>query len=135
MPKARKEPAQGAPDEPKASANNVSFRLGVADLEVLAAVATAQSTSPGLLAKQWVLDRLENPQSSSSQQAADVEAIIQTVHTHLVEVRRELAISVESILVASGRVSKEEARKWVDDQIRHKKHVVNQQSDQSGKLP
>ena len=135
MPKARKEPAQGAPDEPKASANKVSFRLGVADLEVLAAVATAQSSSPGLLAKQWVLDRLENPQSSSSQQAADVEAIIQTVHTHLVEVRRELAISVESILVASGRVSKEEARKWVDDQIRHKKHVVNQQSDQSGKLP
>lgn len=135
MPKAKKEPAQGAPEEPKAAAINVAFRLGLADMEVLAAVATAQSTSPGLLAKQWVLDRLENPQPASSESVADVEAIIQTVHTHLVEVRRELAISVESILVASGRVSKEEARKWVDDQIRHKKHVVNQQSDQSGKLP
>ena len=111
------------------SRHTIGFHLDPEDRELFTAIAEANSKSVGLLAKEWILERLGNPQP-----APGWEAALQPLHGHLIQVRRELARSVEAILIATGRVTEAEARAWVDEQIRHKPHALDQQSDQGGKL-
>ncbi len=109
------------------SRHTIGFHLDPEDRELFTAIAEANSKSVGLLAKEWILDRLQNPDMDLA-----LPASVQTIHDHLFQVRRDLALSVEALLINTGRFTEQTARAWVDQNLRKKKHAVDQQSDQSG---
>lgn len=124
---AKKTSVESADEGARRPPATVGFRVDPADMEMLSALAEAKSMSVGGLAKEWVLERLENPEPASN-----CDAGFESVHAHLKQFRREFALSVEALLIASGTFAEEESRRWVDEKIRHKPHAVDQQSGQGG---
>jgi len=120
---------KSAETEGKEPPSTVGFRLDPETMAVLGQLARAQGLSRHDLAKQWVLERLEHPLGPGGWEQA-----VESIHAHLEQVRKNLAVGFEAVVGATGKVTPAQAKEWADYNLRGKPHVVDQQSDQSRKL-
>jgi|ERR1035438_2220950 hypothetical protein len=94
------------------TSKTVSFRVRKGDeaaIEILAAEAKKRSITIGDLARLWVLDRINDLSEPKNWEGA-----IQSVHSHLMLIRKDMALGFENTLAASGKLSPEEARAWAE---------------------
>jgi hypothetical protein len=90
----------------------VSFRLDAHYLDRLKEEAAKYGMSPGEFARRLVLDALER---SEEQRTADEIVELRREVGHL---RVDVALAVTAILVGAGKVSPEDARAWVKENLR-----------------
>ena len=106
----------------------VGFRLDPEEVALLADLAEQQGRSRHELARLWVQERLENGGLDNAWMIG-----VKSLHSHLIQVRKDLALGVEAVLCATREGMEEEARAWVDKHLRGKPDAINQQSDHSGR--
>ena len=87
----------------------VTFRLEKSLREALDARAAALGVKPNLLARGSVVDQLQ-----ANENRANLHEAMQAAHGHIAELREDLSLAIETLLVACGDVDKQEARAWVE---------------------
>ena len=100
----------------------IGFRLDEEYMRFMRQKAESLHTSVGELARSYVLDML-----CLSEQLDRLGYVITNLWEDSNKLRRDLALSVETLLVISGKVSRAEAEKWVDKNL---KSICSQSPDQ-----
>ena len=90
----------------------IAYRLDEPSRRVLAHRAARLRASPHELARQYLLETLQAPE----EQAAMREAI-QQLYQALQSFRSDFAFAVEALLISAGKISKDEARRWVEQSL------------------
>jgi len=103
---------------------SIGFRLDVESLRLLTEKAARSNVSVHELARTYVLEMLY-----MSQQIDGVGFALTDVFEGLYELRENLALSVQTLLVSAGKITRAEAEKWVDNNI---KPQCSQSPDQCG---
>jgi predicted DNA-binding protein len=91
----------------------VSFRLSADAQRRLTALATAQGMSAGEYARDLVFQKLDQPEQD--------RAAVDDMKSELSQLRSDLALSVEALLVAVTNprpVTPEQAKRWVNERLR-----------------
>jgi len=110
----RKKRPQEADDAlAKASSDTISIRLDSDELALLVHVASVLKKSPGNLAKEWVQERLANPEVPQGWQDE-----VRLLHRQMQVIRRDLALGFQIAVSATGSVTPEDARAWADKNFR-----------------
>lgn len=91
---------------------NVQFRLDPDLFAKLEQLARAANTTPGLIARLLVAQAL-NTKAEHEQMTASLTS---QNHT-LLELRRDVRISVEAMLIAAGKMEPADAREWVSQNL------------------
>ena len=91
---------------------NVQFRLDPELFEKLEQQARAASVAPGIFARQLVVGAL-----GATEDEEPVGALLQTQSRLLVELRRDVRVSVETLLIAAGRMKPPDAHEWVSQNL------------------
>jgi len=86
----------------------IGFRLDPETTATLLSNAASLKISPHELARHYVVKALQDASASDG-----VEKSLQELAAHLVAMRRDLVISVETLLLSAGDLNEEEAREWV----------------------
>lgn len=95
--------------------NPISFRLSDDKLRMLRGMAAASGSSPGDLAREIVLERLDEQEITRRE--------LDSLRAEFRNFQKDFAAAIEGLLVASScgkPVSAEQARRWVDERIRSK---------------
>jgi len=101
---------------PNGKTEAVSFRLDAASAAVLKARAEFfGKKSPGLLARQYVLECLmaEEERSALRQAVRALEGEIKTL-------RADFLLALEALLISAGKVEKEPAHEWIKKNFKTK---------------
>jgi hypothetical protein len=91
----------------------VGFRLDPEQLSALTEQADERGVSPHRLAHDFVIEGLEG-----KDEADDIAGEFQILRRQLFELREELALITEALLVSAGKTSSETARNWVDSNLK-----------------
>lgn len=102
----------------------IGFRLDVDSLRLLTEKAARSNVSVHELARTYVLEMLH-----MSEQIDRVGFAITNVWDDLYELREDLALSVQTLLVSAGKINRAEAEAWVDNNLKPK---CSQSPDQCG---
>ena len=86
----------------------IGFRLDPETAAALSTRASALKLSPHELARHYVVKALQDSGVSD-----DVQKSLEQFSADLFAMRRDLVISVETLLLSAGALSEEEAREWV----------------------
>ena len=97
----------------KTDDNTVTFRLPPDELLELVQRADRLQISRGLLAQYYLSQML-----CVEHDLFVTKGIIENVVATIDEMRHEMAIGVEALLLASGNVSEPDARRWVKSQMK-----------------
>lgn len=92
--------------------NTVTFRLQLDALHVLVGRAKLLGVSRHQLAQLYVLQMLALEETQG-----DLTAGFEAVRKDITEMRAEIALGVEALLLTSGKYEPQEARKWVQSQF------------------
>ena len=93
-------------------ARTVGFRLGESHRAELESRARKSGSTPGELARQFVVETLEG-----DQEVERLRMKVSAVESELGNLRKDLSVSVQALLVATGRVTAEQAREWVKQNL------------------
>lgn len=88
---------------------NVTFRLPLPLYNELLQWAEAEKTSDGLLARRLVIEGLRR--HSLSEELA-------LLHEQIAEMRKDLAIATQAVLVNGGKTKADDAKAWVKQNLR-----------------
>ena len=91
----------------------IGFRLDDECRRVLGARAARLGVSAHELARQYVIEMLE----AGEERAALREAVTR-LHDQLTELREDVAVTAEVLLVSAGKVKEADAREWADENFR-----------------
>lgn len=91
---------------------NVQFRLDPELFEKLEQQARSVNVAPGIFARQLVVRAL-----GTKEDEEQIGALLQTQIRTLVELRRDVRVSVETMLIAAGRMKPADAREWVSQNL------------------
>ena len=86
----------------------IGFRLDPAANRELATRAERLGLSSHQLARDYVIQMLQ-----ASEQGTNLKNANDSVHAHLCELREDLSLAIETLLIAAGNVEKTEARAWI----------------------
>ena len=99
----------------------IAFRLDDASRKLLGERAARLKISPHELARDYLIEMLKpSPQRTvlQDQNAANERevlwAALNSLHERMIDLRRDLVLVAEGILVATRAMTKEDARAWVD---------------------
>ena len=98
------------PQAARNASGPIAFRLEEDLREVLVSRAEELGVSPHLLARHYVTEQLYEAEDRSAARES-----LTTLQTDLRELRADLALAVEALLVSAGKVPAAEARKWVEE--------------------
>lgn len=87
----------------------VTFRLDKSFREALDARAAALGVKPNLLAREYVVEQLQ-----ANDERARLRDVMRATQGEVVELRQDLSLAVETLLIACGEVDKQEARAWIE---------------------
>lgn len=87
---------------------NVQFRLDPQPYEALEQRARAAESSAGMIARDIVMRHLTMPPPEEQ-----MAALIASQAKQLAELRKDLRLGVEAMLIAAGKMEPEEAKEWV----------------------
>jgi hypothetical protein len=93
----------------------IGFRLDPASRSLLDQKAASQNMSAGELARSYVIEMLH-----MAEQIDRVGFIITNIWEDVDQLRADLAVSVQTLLVSAGKVDQADAEKWVDNNFRPK---------------
>ena len=93
-------------------AGSIAFRLDGGSRRVLMQRASELAVSPHVLARHYVLELL----GEAEERAALREAVLE-LQTQVNQLRADLALAVEALLVSAGQVPPSEARQWVEQNL------------------
>ena len=99
--------------KPKTSTIPTTCRLELKDRQVLEARAEKLNTTVGDLVEQYVIAGLREDDTKTS-----IVAILQEFKDAIRETRRDHALMAEVLLASAGKISREEAHKWAEHNIR-----------------
>ena len=102
MPRVKKSIAEGLVPA------TIGFRLDPETAAALLSNATSLKISPHELARHYVVKALQGSADSDG-----VEKSLEQLAAHLIGMRRDLIISVETLLLTAGDLNEEEAHEWV----------------------
>ena len=91
----------------------ISFRPAADQALALVEHARSKKLTPHALAHEMVIRSLQNADGLE-----EVSGHMQKLQHQLFELREELALVSEALLVSAGKLSKEAAQSWVDDNIK-----------------
>ena len=97
---------------PQGDATNIQFRLSGQVLKELEKLAKAYELSPGQFARRIVVEYLEDAERLRTREKLSALEVSQK------KLREDLAVAVEAMLVGAGKVSKDEAHEWVNENLR-----------------
>lgn len=86
----------------------IGFRLDPETAAALLSNASSLKISPHELARHYVVKALQDSEASDG-----VEKSLEQLAAHLIAMRRDLVISVETLLLTAGDLNEEEAHEWV----------------------
>lgn len=95
---------------PHPGPKSVVFRLDEANRAALAAQAAQIGIKRNLLARDLVIRSLN--------ERAETEALLIALNQQVFTLREELALVAEVLLTHGGQLSKQEAQKWVDENLK-----------------
>jgi hypothetical protein len=107
----------------QASSRTVGIRLDPEEYAMLTELGALKKRSPGSQAKEWILERLANPEVPEGWED-EVRKLQQALHW----IRRDLALGFEVAVASTGAATPAEARDWADKNFRGKQRAVDQQS-------
>jgi hypothetical protein len=90
----------------------IGFRLDEQSERILTERARRLQTSPHLLAREYVLEILQQ----AEERAALREAICELYRAQQ-QFRSDFAFAVEALLTSAGEISQDEARRWVEKSL------------------
>ena len=99
----------------KAKARTLGFRLGESQRQTLEERAKKVGSTPSELARQLVVEGLND-----EREIDQLRAKVSSVESQLLTLRKDLNVSVQALLVASGKVNAEQAREWVQQNLEGK---------------
>jgi hypothetical protein len=99
----------------RTKSQTTGFRLDPEFLEALKGRAEILNVSTHDLARQYVMERL----MEEDEKGATLNAL-EVVHKQLLELRSDIALAAEAILISGGACEEDEARKWVQENLERK---------------
>lgn len=95
--------------------DTIGFRLDESSGQVLLERAQRLGLSPHELAREYVLEHLQETEERSALRQAfqELHQIVQELHGAQQQFRSDFAFAIEALLASAGKVSPEEARGWV----------------------
>ena len=100
------------PQAARNASGPIAFRLEEDLREVLVSRAEELGVSPHLLARHYVTEQLYEAEDRSAARES-----LTTLQTDLRELRADLALAVEALLVSAGKVPPAEAQTWVSQNL------------------
>ena len=89
----------------------ITFRVSEAELSELESRADSEKVTIQQFAKRALLERLEDAQGN-------VALAVSALKEELLELRQDLAVSTEALLVTAGKVPPEDALKFVSEKLK-----------------
>lgn len=103
---------------PAPTPKTVCFRLDAASRRQLATRAAALKMSPHDLARQYVMERLQQVASQPAGAPAEFLRGLTAIYEQIREARVDVALGVEVLLSRAGNVTEAEARDWATENYR-----------------
>ena len=97
------------PQKTVSTSPTIGFRLDAAASQALAIRAERLGISSHQLARDYVIQMLQ-----ASDQGTNLKDANDSVHAHLCELREDLSLAIETLLITAGNVEKTEARAWIE---------------------
>lgn len=94
----------------------ISFRLNVEQAEALSTAASEEGLSAHQMAHDLVLSSLWQQKRGEAEGLGNCEAL----ERQIFELREELALVAEALLTRAGKVSDDDAARWVDENVKPK---------------
>ena len=96
-------------------ARTLGFRLGEVHRKTLEARAKKTGSTASELARELVIDGLDD-----DREIDQLRQKVTSVESQIKSLRQDLSVSVQALLVASGKVTAEQAKEWIQQNLEAK---------------